>query len=198
MLGVNFFLRHSGGLMRYPPEETAEKHARILEQASVLFRERGFSGVSVSEIMKATGLTHGAFYNHFESKEDLVAKSLADASAKALSSMSDGASAGQSMAQFVDEYLSEQHRDDRGNGCLMAALASEIAREPAAQCAFTRHVEGMAAGFTEPLVKAKKKNARRQAIHMLSSIVGAIVLARAVNNPELSEEILRETRAALD
>jgi TetR/AcrR family transcriptional repressor of nem operon len=184
--------------MRYPPEETAEKHARILEQASVLFRERGFSGVSVSEIMKATGLTHGAFYNHFESKEDLVAKSIADASAKALGSMRDGASAGQSMAQFVDEYLSEQHRDDRGNGCLMAALASEIAREPAAQPAFTRHVEGMAAGFTEPLAKAKKKNARRQAIHTLSSIVGAIVLARAVNNPELSEEILRETRAALD
>lgn len=184
--------------MRYPPEETAEKHARILEQASILFRERGFSGVSVSEIMKATGLTHGAFYNHFESKEDLISESIADASAKALGSMREGASAGQSMTQFVDEYLSQQHRDDRGNGCLMAALASEIAREPAAQSAFTRHVESMAAEFTPSLAKAKKKNARRQAIHTLSSIVGAIVLARAVDNPELSEEILRQTREALD
>lgn len=184
--------------MRYPPQETAEKHARILEQASILFRERGFSGVSVSEIMKATGLTHGAFYNHFESKEDLISKSIEDASTKALDSMREAASSGQSTARFVDEYLTEQHRDDRGNGCMMAALASEIAREPAAQSAFTRHVEGMVEGFTEPLAKAKKKNARRNAIHTLSSIVGAIVLARAVDNPELSEEILRETRAALD
>jgi TetR/AcrR family transcriptional regulator, transcriptional repressor for nem operon len=184
--------------MRYPPEETAEKHARILEQASILFRERGFSGVSLSEIMKATGLTHGAFYNHFESKEDLIAKSIEDTSTKALASMREGAASGQSMAQFVDEYLSEGHRDNRGVGCLMAALAGEIAREPAAQCAFTRHVEAMADGFTEPLAKAKKKNARRLALHRLSSIVGAIVLARAVDDPELSAEILRETRAALD
>lgn len=184
--------------MRYPPQETAEKHARILEQASILFRERGFSGVSVSEIMKATGLTHGAFYNHFKSKEDLISKSIEDASTKALHSMREDASSGQSMAQFVDEYLSEQHRDERGNGCIMAALASEIAREPAAQRAFTGHVEAMVEGFAEPLAKAKTKNARRHAIHALSSIVGAIVLARAVDDPELSEEILREARASLD
>ena len=80
----------------------------------------------------------------------------------------------------------------------MAALASEIVREPAAQCAFTQHVEGMVEALTRSLTKAKKKNASRHAIHALSSIVGAIVLARAVDNPELSEVILRETRAALD
>lgn len=184
--------------MRYPPQETAEKHARILEQASVLFRERGFSGVSVSEIMKATGLTHGAFYNHFESKEDLIARSIEDTSVKALGAMREAANAGQSTDQFVDVYLSERHRDNRGNGCMMAALANEIAREPAAQSVFTRHVEAMVENFAEPLAKAKKKNARRHAIHMLSSIVGAIVLARAIDDPELSEEIIRETRAALD
>jgi TetR/AcrR family transcriptional regulator, transcriptional repressor for nem operon len=184
--------------MRYPPEETAEKHARILEQASILFRERGFSGVSLSEIMKATGLTHGAFYNHFESKEDLISKSIEDASAKALGSMKESAASGEPMNQYVDGYLTEQHRDDRGNGCLMAALASEIAREPAAQPAFTRHVEAMLKGFTAPLARAKKNNARRDAMRTLSSIVGAVILARAVDNPELSEEILREVRAALD
>ncbi|SEB19061.1 TetR/AcrR family transcriptional regulator [Paraburkholderia sartisoli] len=184
--------------MRYPPEETAEKHARILEQASILFRERGFSGVSVSEIMKATGLTHGAFYNHFESKEDLISKSIEDASAKALDSMREGAASGEPTALYVDGYLTGQHRDDRGNGCVMAGLAGEIAREPAARPAFTQHVEGMLKGFTESLAKAKKKNARRHAVHTLSSIVGALILARAVDNPELSEEILRETRAALD
>lgn len=184
--------------MRYPPEETAEKHARILEQASILFRERGFSGVSVSEIMKATGLTHGAFYNHFESKEDLISKSIEDASAKALDVMKQGAAAGVPTTQYVSGYLTEQHRDDRGNGCLMAALASEIAREPVAQPAFTRHVEAMLKGFSEPLAKARKKNARRDAIQTLSGMVGAIILARAVDDPELSEEILREVRADLD
>src|SRR5580692_10250843 len=99
MLGVNFFLRLSGGPMRYPPEETAEKHARILEQASILFRERGFSGVSLSEIMKATGLTHGAFYNHFESKEDLISESIDDASAKLLDFMKESAASGKPMTQ---------------------------------------------------------------------------------------------------
>src|SRR5271155_3143577 len=65
-----------GGVMRYPAAETAEKHERILNEAARLFRERGFSGVSVSEIMKATGLTHGPFYNHFDSKEELMAESV--------------------------------------------------------------------------------------------------------------------------
>ncbi|WP_240745825.1 MULTISPECIES: TetR/AcrR family transcriptional regulator [Cupriavidus] len=192
------FSQFSEDAMRYPPEETAEKHARILEQASILFREHGFSGVSLSEIMKATGLTHGAFYNHFESKEDLIAKSIEDTSAKALASMRERGARGEQRAQYVDGYLTEQHRDDRGNGCMMAGLAGEIAREPAAQPAFTQHVEGMLKGFTEPGAKTKKKNARRDAIHTLSSIVGALILARAVDDPELSEEILRETRAALD
>ncbi|KVQ63920.1 TetR family transcriptional regulator [Burkholderia territorii] len=184
--------------MRYPPEETAEKHARILEQASILFREHGFSGVSLSEIMKATGLTHGAFYHHFESKEDLIAKCIEDTSGKALESMRQGTARGESRAQYLDGYLTEQHRDERGNGCMMAGLAGEIARQPAAQPPFTRHVEGMLERFVESDAKARKKHARRDAIHILSSIVGALVLARAVDDPELSQEILRETRAALD
>ncbi|WP_248323753.1 MULTISPECIES: TetR/AcrR family transcriptional regulator [unclassified Caballeronia] len=183
--------------MRYPPEETAEKHARILEQASILFRERGFSGVSLSEIMKATGLTHGAFYHHFESKEDLIGKSIEDASVKALESMKEGMARGASRIDYVNGYLSAQHRDDRGNGCLMAGLAGEIAHEPTAQTAFTHHVESMIEGFSEPRAKANKKSVRRDAIHTLSSIVGALILARAVDDPELSDELLRETRAAL-
>lgn len=199
LLPVNlFFPVFLEGRMRYPPEETAEKHARILEQASLLFRERGFSGVSLSEIMKATGLTHGAFYHHFESKEDLIAKSIEDTSTKALESMREGAARGELPAQYVDRYLTGQHRDDRGSGCMMAGLAGEIAREPAAQPAFTQHVAGMIKGFSAPGAKARKKHARRDAIHTLSSIVGAIVLARAVDDPDLSDEILRETRAALD
>jgi TetR/AcrR family transcriptional regulator, transcriptional repressor for nem operon len=183
--------------MRYPAEETAEKHARILEQASILFRERGFSGVSVSEVMKATGLTHGAFYNHFESKEDLILKSIEDASAKALEHMRENAASGEPVTQYVDRYLTEEHRDDRGNGCLMTALASEIAREPSVKPAFRRHVEGMITNLTEPLEKKRTRAARREAIRTLSSMVGAVILARAIDDPELSEEILLEVRESL-
>jgi TetR/AcrR family transcriptional repressor of nem operon len=86
--------------------------------------------------------------------------------------MKKSAASGKPTTQYVDRYLTEQHRDERGDGCLIAALGSEIAREPAAQAAFTRHVEGTLKGLTEPLAKAKKKNARRDAIHTLSSIVG--------------------------
>src|SRR6266702_4412292 len=112
--------------MRYPVEETAEKHARILEQASILFRERGFSGVSVSEVMKATGLTHGAFYNHFASKDDLIAKCIDDASGKALELLQADIDSPDRVNRYIRGYLTEDHRDDPGNGCVMAALASEV------------------------------------------------------------------------
>jgi TetR/AcrR family transcriptional repressor of nem operon len=109
--------------------------------------------------MKATGLTHGAFYNHFESKKNLISESIEDASARLLDFMKESPASGKPTTQYVDRYLTEQHRDERGDGCLIAALGSEIAREPAAQAAFTRHVEGTLKGLTEPLAKAKKKNA---------------------------------------
>jgi len=183
--------------MRYPAEETAEKHRRILQQASILFRERGFSGVSVSEIMKATGLTHGTFYHHFESKDDLITKSLADASSKALASMEDAKASTGLMQTYIQDYLTEAHRDNMGVGCLMTALGAEVAREPLVRPTFTRHVKSVIEIMAAPFAAAKKRNARRQAIHQITNMVGAIILARAVDDPELSEEILREVRTVL-
>ncbi|MGB3126797.1 MAG: TetR/AcrR family transcriptional regulator [Pseudomonas sp.] len=183
--------------MRYPAEETAEKHRQILEQASALFRERGFSGVSVSEIMKATGLTHGTFYHHFDSKDALIAQSLGDASGKALASMEDAKASTELMQQYIQEYLTTAHRDNCGVGCLMSALGSEVAREPSVRPTFTRHVKAMIEIMAEPFKTAKKRNARRRAIHHMSTMVGAMILARAVDDPALSEEILREARTVL-
>ncbi|WP_397453138.1 TetR/AcrR family transcriptional regulator [Pseudomonas sp. NA-150] len=197
LLAINYFQKNLRGFMRYPAEETAEKHQRILEQASILFRERGFSGVSVSEVMQATGLTHGAFYNHFESKDDLIAKSLGDASSKALASMKEAEQTPETMQQYIQDYLTEWHRDDPGTGCLMTALASEVAREPSVQPSFTRHLKGVLASMTAPFAKSKKRNVRRDAIHKISSMVGAIILARATDDPALSEEILTQVRDAL-
>jgi TetR/AcrR family transcriptional repressor of nem operon len=127
----------------------------------------------------------------------LISKSIEDASTKALESMKAKEALGDSLVQYVNGYLTERHRDERGNGCLMPALAGEIAREPSAKLAFTRHVEGMLRSFTSLLQKNRKRSARRDAIRTLSTIVGAIVVARAVSKPELSEEILREVRESL-
>lgn len=184
--------------MRYPAEETAEKHQRILEQAAVLFRERGFYGVSVSEVMKATGLTHGAFYNHFDSKDDLIAKTIGDASSKALASMKEAEHTPEAMQEYIQNYLTEWHRDEPGMGCLMTALASEIGREPSAQPAFTRHLKGVLASLMAPFAKSRKRNVRRDAIHKISAMVGAIILARAVDDQALSNEILQEVRNSLE
>lgn len=181
--------------MRYPAAETAEKHTRILEQASRLFRERGFSGVSVSEIMKATGLTHGPFYNHFASKEALIAETLEYAAGSAAAKRPEPGTPEQMIA-YVDNYLGTGHRDVPGSGCMMPALGSEVAREPGAKAAFTLHVSSLMRTLEKLYPWRTKKNARGEAVRMAALMVGAAMLARAVDDPALSDEILREAREA--
>lgn len=181
--------------MRYPASETAEKHDRILEHAARLFRERGFGGVSVSEIMKSTGLTHGPFYNHFASKDALMAESLAHASDQALARLATFEQSPEQMRDYVRQYLSSAHRDAPGNGCIMPALGSEIGRAPVAKAAFTSHAKAIIGRFVASFPWSAKRTARRDAIRMLSAMVGAQILARAVDDPEFSEEILDAVRS---
>src|SRR5882762_2728150 len=112
--------------MRYPAAETAEKHKQIIREASRLFRERGFSGVSVAEIMQATGLTHGPFYNHFPSKEDLMAKSLEHGMQSTLAGIDQVGNSAKKTAKYLDQYLTAAHRDAPGKVCTMAAFAADI------------------------------------------------------------------------
>jgi TetR/AcrR family transcriptional repressor of nem operon len=126
--------------VRYPAAETAEKHQRILDEATRLFRDRGFDGVNISEIMKSAGLTHGSFYNHFESKNDLISACVVHGATRSLADMELGEGSVAGKKAYVDNYLSIAHRDDPGSGCLMSALASEIRREPVARGALTRFV----------------------------------------------------------
>ena len=183
--------------MRYPASETAEKHKRILEEATRLFRERGFSGVSVSEIMKATGLTHGPFYNHFASKEELMAESVAQGFRVTLDGIDESFNSEESRAQYLDRYLSAKHRDDPGNGCLMAALASEVRQEPQVRGPFTANLKAVIEKMASYLTMRGKHSARGESIRTLASTVGALVLARAVDDEDFSEEILREVRQGL-
>src|SRR6516162_7068044 len=126
-------------IMRYPAEETAAKHERIVKEASRLFRERGFANVSVSEVMKAAGLTHGAFYAHFRSKEELQAAAVAYGIKVSLRRTQRSR---KNRRSYADRYLSRWHRDNPGDGCTMAALAQEVARStPEVKAALERGLE---------------------------------------------------------
>jgi TetR/AcrR family transcriptional regulator, transcriptional repressor for nem operon len=187
-----------GTSVRYPASETAEKHERILNEAAKLFRERGFAGVGVAEIMQAAGLTHGAFYAHFKSKDDLAAEALV----RAFSQSGDQAyaatgNAAEAKKVFLERYLSAKHRDRPGAGCAIAALGAEIARDTVVRAPFTEQVKRMIAGMAKGFGWKSKAPARQNAIHLLAAVVGALILARAVDDPKLSDEILASVRDRL-
>jgi TetR/AcrR family transcriptional regulator, transcriptional repressor for nem operon len=184
--------------MRYPAAETAEKHERILNEATSLFRERGFSGVSVGEIMKATGLTHGPFYNHFDSKEALMAECIDLGLQTTLDGLLATPGTVEGRAAYLARYLSTAHRDAPGAGCTMAALASEISKEESPlRNPFTRKVKQIIETTASHFPWRSKKTAKGDSIRMLASMVGAMILARAVEDEEFSDEILREVKAGL-
>ena len=106
--------------MGYSANDTAQKHERILNESIRLFRERGFSGVSVDEVMKSAGLTHGPFYNHFASKEALMAETLTHEMQRFIGALDRLPATEEGKAQYADHYLSEKHMNDRGMGCAIA------------------------------------------------------------------------------
>ena len=183
--------------MRYPAAETAKKHKKIIGEATRLFRERGFSGVSVAEIMQATGLTHGPFYNHFPSKEALMAESVEHGLKSTLAGVEQVGNSPRKTAEYLDRYLSTAHRDAPAKGCTMAALAADIRQQSEVKGTFTAYVkaiiEKMVSNFSWPSIRS----ARGDSIRMLSAMVGALILARAVDDEAFSKEILRETRRGL-
>jgi TetR/AcrR family transcriptional repressor of nem operon len=183
--------------MRYPAADTAEKHKQIIREASRLFRERGFSGVSVAEIMQATGLTHGPFYNHFPSKEDLMAKSLEHGMQSKLAGMEQVGNSAKRTAEYLDRYLSTAHRDAPGEGCPIAALAADTQQHSEVRRTFTAQVKAVVEKMGSKFYWRSKRSARGDSIRMLSTMVGALILARAVDDEAFSKEILREVRRGL-
>jgi TetR/AcrR family transcriptional repressor of nem operon len=172
--------------MRYPVEETAEKHERIVKEASRLFREKGFENVSVAEVMKAAGLTHGAFYAHFGSKVELQAAAVAYGQQISLGRLQRSKDKEKTKGTFNERYLGPRHRDNPGDGCTMAALGPEVARStPELKAAFELGLED--------ILSARGGN-RNEAIFQTAALIGGIVLARAVGDRGLSDEILRSVR----
>lgn len=172
----------------------AEKNRnRVIDVAAALFRERGFDGIGLANLMKAAGLTHGGFYGQFKSKEDLAAQASSRALAENLqkwSSVIDNA-AGDPLRELVAFYLSENHRDAPGQGCALAALGSDAARHGGAlRSTFTEGVGVYLEILSKIMPGGSTAEKRRQAMATLAEMVGAIVLARAVDDPDLSKSIL--------
>ncbi|MBB4951987.1 TetR/AcrR family transcriptional repressor of nem operon [Agrobacterium vitis] len=178
--------------MKVSREQMAENRRRILDVASRLFKDKGFDAVSVAEVMKAAGMTHGGFYGHFTSKDDLVAQTLAHA--LAADSFGDG-----TFSDFVRSYLAPRHRDNPGNGCPISSLAAAIRHQtPAAKAAMTEGLRTQIARIEDALPDQDASDKRRAAIGSWAAMVGAVILARAVDDPELSDEVLAQTRAWID
>ncbi|MDH2435531.1 TetR family transcriptional regulator [Pokkaliibacter sp. MBI-7] len=176
--------------MKVTKAQALENRQHIVETASVLFRERGYDGVGVAELMATAGFTHGGFYKHFGSKADLMAEAAAFSfeHSAVLSSKAN-------IADFVKYYLSPEHRDAPGNGCTMAALCTDASRQ-------TESVkETFAAGIEKQLAILASKNAeltgadvnqsRARQIALIAQAVGAIVLSRSCpQDSPLADEIL--------
>ena len=197
MTHIMYDVKHQGGFkgvwMKVSKEEAARNRDRILDAASQLFRERGFDGIGVSDLMKSVGLTHGGFYGHFSSKEDLMAQACDRALARSLEAWAKRieGSPRDGLVPLARGYLSSRHRDDPGAGCMLAALGPDAARQgPAVRLAVTQRLR-QAFELMTRLVPGRSEERRRQkAISIYASWIGAMIMARAVDDQALSQEIL--------
>lgn len=172
-----------------------QTHERIVQIAAQRFREQGIDGLSIANLMKEAGLTHGGFYKHFESRDELVVEAVA----AALESSNSARRAQQtgSYQALVEAYLSEDHRGSPGTGCAVGALVNDMGRaHDEARALYTEQLRSKIAGIAQRLHTAGDAG-RSQAIVTISAMVGALGLARAVNDPELSEEIMATVRGYL-
>src|SRR5262245_13739321 len=149
------------GHMRVTREQAAANRQRIVEAASALFRKHGFDGIGVDDITKAAGLTHGGFYGHFKSKDDLAAEACAHEGVDPFGSWTDTAPE-KRLDGIVRSYLTARHRDNRSNGCLFAALGSEVVRQPkAVRHAFTERFRSTVDTIVR-LIPGRSVTARRE------------------------------------
>lgn len=184
--------------MRYDASHKQQTRERVVRKAGEAIRQYGPDKIGVADLMAKVGLTHGGFYAHFKSKDDLVGEAIShmfneryDAFQKCLA----GLEPAEGLARYIDLYLSMRHRDRRDIGCPVASLAGDIARMPlVARKRFEVGVQRLTDGFTDILKTLKKPQPELLATSVVAEMVGAMVIARAVSNTEQSEQILDAAR----
>ncbi len=184
--------------MKVTKAQMQANRAHIVKTASHLFRERGYDGVGIADLMGAAGFTHGGFYKHFGSKADLMAEA-----ARCGFEQGTAKAEGFDAQAFVGYYLSRKHRDDRADGCTVAALSGDAARQPeSTKEAFAAGIESMLHGLADGVGaqdgSGRERNLRAQSIDTIAQVVGALVLSRACpDDSPLADEILDVCRAAV-
>jgi TetR/AcrR family transcriptional repressor of nem operon len=186
--------------MRYSREHKQETHARIVKKASVRLREKGAHGIGVADLMKEAGLTHGGFYAHFDSREALVIEAFAyamDRGTERWRKIAEQTPPDKRLAIIVESYLTPVHRDDPGHGCAIPTLGAEIAREsPKTRKAFAAKLDQMIEMIADQIPEVPRKAARKQAISVVATLMGTLVLSRVAGHGEFSDEILAAGREA--
>lgn len=184
--------------MRVSRVQAEENRQAVIDVASRLFREHGFDGIGLKDLMAGAGLTQGAFYKQFESKEDLAMQASRRALESALSRWSDAAVSrpDDPLSAVVDFYLSQDHCAERSEGCPVVALGSDAARQPpAVKAAFQAGIEEHLEKLTKWMGEPGDGTAESRAMAVLATMVGSVLIARAVNDPDLSKRFLSAAAA---
>jgi TetR/AcrR family transcriptional repressor of nem operon len=177
--------------MRYSKGHKQATRQRIVEAAGRRFKQDGIDGAGVATLMSDAGLTNGAFYAHFESKDDLVANVLADQLRAQRHSFDTEPTDRAGLEAFIRSYLSPQHRDQRADGCPSAALLDEIARRPdPTRQIFTDELTGVIDDIATRLDPTHVEAARTDALTLFGLMVGTLQLARALTDRDLSDQLL--------
>ena len=178
-------------MVRYSKEHKQASRLRIIETAGRRFKQDGIDGSGVAVLMADAGLTNGAFYAHFKSKDDLVASVIADQLGAQAQSFSELAPGRAGLEEFLREYLSPQHRDNPGAGCPAAALLDEIGRCPAeTKDAYTDGVRTIVDEIAGRLAPRDPRSAYGKALALYTMAVGTLQLSRALSDPNFADEVL--------
>ncbi|HEV2160484.1 TetR/AcrR family transcriptional regulator [Bradyrhizobium sp.] len=191
-----------GGEMRYLGDHRRQTHSRIVENASYGLRQNGAEALSVVELMKLAGLTHGGFYNHFDSRAALVGEAIAfamDQTVERWKKLANGKANEDRFKALIADYLSSRHRDNPRQGCALPSLAADVARSgPSERRALASRLEQMIDILVQMIPAQDSHQARKIATGAVATMVGSIVLSRAVGAGQLSDSILDAGRMAAD
>ncbi|MFK3800068.1 MULTISPECIES: TetR/AcrR family transcriptional regulator [unclassified Pseudomonas] len=181
--------------MRYAEDHKAQTHQRILHEAAARFRRDGIGATGLQPLMKALGLTHGGFYAHFKSKDDLVEKALRCAVDQLTEAQTAAAPVAPSAEAFIENYLSAEHRSAPESGCPLPTMSSELGQRGQPSEITDELIQKMLATLEAGLPADQQDSDK--CVMIMSSLVGAIVLARGAKDPQLAERILKTTCAQL-
>jgi TetR/AcrR family transcriptional repressor of nem operon len=184
--------------MRYPPEQKAQNHERILSVAASSFRERGGDSSGIGTVMKKVGLKKGGFYRHFKSKDDLFVEAVAralDETGRSMAEVAKSAPEGQALRAIIERYLSVGHANSPGSGCVRAALGPELARKP---LSVRKRIEALLEAYRErlqPFFPGQTREERLAKCRLLfPSMAGVLMMVRVIPNPETRQQRLMEAR----